>query len=136
MTATLESAVFMSKKYSDNNHSIANTTDLTLKQMYDLSTSLVSEQDEIYGVETTGWENHSRKYLSMIDDERVINLQRTKVCVFSSYVLCLNKILGNPPIKHCMGRQTGMFKNLIKVTEILSESMESRRNSSGIFSQD
>ena len=32
----------------------------------------------------------------MIGDERVINLQRTKVYVFSDSVLCLGKILENP----------------------------------------
>ena len=68
-----------------------NTTDLTLKQMFDISTKLVSEQDEISGMETIGWKNHSWKYLSLIGDERIINLQRTKVYVFSDSVLCLGK---------------------------------------------
>ena len=40
-------------------HYDVNTTDLTLKQMFDISTKLVSEQDEISGLETIGWENHS-----------------------------------------------------------------------------
>ena len=75
--------------------SIVNTTDLTLKQMFDISTKLVSEQDEISGLETIGWENHSWKYLSFIGDERVISLQRTKVYVFSDSVLCLGKIFEN-----------------------------------------
>ena len=73
--------------------------------MFDISTRLVSEQDDISGLETTGWENHSWKYLSLIGDERVINLQRTKVYVFSDYVLCLGKILENHPIERCMGKK-------------------------------
>ena len=96
MAVTMESAVFMGKNYQNNCHSISNTTDLTLKQMFDISTKLVSEQDEISGFETLGWENHSLKYLSLIGDERIINLQRTKVYVFSDSVLCLGKILQNP----------------------------------------
>ena len=65
--------------------------------MFDTSTRLVSEQNEISGLETiTGWENHSWKYLSLIGDERVINLQRTKVYVFSDSVLCFGKIFENP----------------------------------------
>ena len=96
MTVTMESAVFMGKNYLNNCQSIANTTDLTLKQMFDISTRLVSEQDEISGLETIGWETHSWKYLSLIGDERVINLQRTKVYVFSDFVLCLGKMLENP----------------------------------------
>ena len=95
MSVTMESAVFMGKNYSDNCQSIANTTDLTLKQMFDKSTRLVSEQDEISGLETIGWENYSWKYLSLIGDERVINLQRTEVYVFSDSVLCLGNILEN-----------------------------------------
>ena len=89
MTVTMESAVFMGKNYLNNCQSIANTTDLTLKQRFDISTRLVSEQDEISGLET----NHTWKYLSLIGDERVINLQRTKVYVFSDSVLCRGKIL-------------------------------------------
>ena len=85
MAATMESAVFMGKNYSDNCHSIKNTEDLTLKHMFDISTRLVSEQNEISGLETIGWENHSWKYLSLIGDERIINLQRTKVYVFLGF---------------------------------------------------
>ena len=47
MAVTMESAVFMGKNFRNNCHTIANTTDLTLKQMFDISTKLVSEQDEI-----------------------------------------------------------------------------------------
>ena len=75
MAVTMDSAVFMVKNFQDNQNSIANTTDLTLKQMFDISTRLVSEQDEISGLETIDSENHSWKYLSLIGDERVINLQ-------------------------------------------------------------
>ena len=95
MTVTMESAVSMGKNYLNSCQSIANTTDLTIKQMFDIYTRLVSEQDEISELETIGWENHSWKYLSLIGDERVINLQRTKVDVFSDSVLCLGKILEN-----------------------------------------
>ena len=91
MSVTLDSAVFMEKNYLD----ITNTKDLTLKQMFDISARLVSEQDEISGLETIGWENHSWKYTSLIGDERVINLQRTKIYVFSDSVLCLGKIFEN-----------------------------------------
>ena len=39
-------------------------------QMFDIFAKLVSEQDEISGLETIGWENHSWKYLSFVGDER------------------------------------------------------------------
>ena len=95
MSVTLESAVFKGKNYSDNWHSIKNTKDLTMKQMFDISAKLITEQDEIYGVKTIDWENSSWKYLSLIGDEQVTSLQRTKVYVFSDSVLCLGKIHEN-----------------------------------------
>ena len=66
MYSTLESSVFVEKNYSDNWHSIKNTKDVTLKQMFDISAKLVSGQDEIYGVKTIDWENSSWKYLFLI----------------------------------------------------------------------
>ena len=96
MSVTLESSVFMEKNYSDNWHSMKNRKDLTMKQMFDISAKLVSEQDEIYGVKTIDWENHSWKYLSLIGDEQVISLLHTKVYVFSDSVLCLGKMNESP----------------------------------------
>ena len=43
MTVTTEPAVLMGKNYLNNCQSVANTTDLTLKQMFDISTRLVFE---------------------------------------------------------------------------------------------
>ena len=51
MAVTMESAVFMGNNHQNNCHSIVNTTHLTLKQVFDISTKLVSEQDEISGLE-------------------------------------------------------------------------------------
>ena len=111
MTVTMESAVLMGKNYLNNCQSIVNTTDLTPKQMFDISTRLVSEQNGISGLETIGWENHSWKYLSLIGDERVINLQRTKVYVFSDFVLCLGKIFENPESNDAWEQRLGWLKS-------------------------
>ena len=92
MAVTMNSATFMRKNFQNSRNSIVNTTDLTLKEMFDISAKLVSEQEEISGLETIRWEKHSSKYLSLIGDETVINLQRAKVYVFSDSVLCLGKI--------------------------------------------
>ena len=104
-------ALFMGKNYLNNCQSIVTTTDLTLRQMFDISTRLVSEQNEISGLETIGWENHSWKYLSLIGDERVINLQRTKVYVFSDSVLCLGKIFELPQSNDAWEERLGRFKS-------------------------
>ena len=91
----------MGKNYSDNWHSIKNTKDLTMKQMFDISAKFVSEQGEIYGVKTIDWEHSSWKYLSLVGDEQVISLSDIEVNVFSDSVLCLGK---------CMGRQTDVVQ--------------------------
>ena len=114
MTVTMDSAVFMGKNYLNNCQSIANTTDLTLKQMFDISTRLVSEHDEISGLETIGWENHSWKHLSLIGEERITNLQRTKVYVFSDSVLCLGKIHENPQSNDAWEQRLGWIKSSSK----------------------
>ena len=65
MSVTMESTVFMVKNFRSKKIriSIVNTTDVTQKQMFDISSKLVAEQSEISGLETIGSENHSWKYL-------------------------------------------------------------------------
>ena len=87
MSSTLQASAFVVKNYSDNLHSIKNTEDLTRKQMLDISTTLVSEQDEICGMSTINWEDSSWQYLSLVGDEQVISLLHTKVYVFSDSAL-------------------------------------------------
>ena len=77
MVATLNAATFMGKNFMDNENSIKNSTDLTLKKMFDISEKLVSEQEEINNLDKIYWNNHSWKQLSLIGDETVINLQST-----------------------------------------------------------
>ena len=78
--------------------------------MCDIPARLVSEQDEISGVETIGWENLLWKYLSLNGDERVINLQRTTVYVFSDSVQCLGKIYENPQSNGAWEDRLGWLK--------------------------
>ena len=87
-----EHSIIWEKNFMDNENSIKNSTDLTLTTMFDISEKLVSEQEEINNVDKICWKNHSWKQLSLIGDETVINLQRTKVYVFSVSVLCLGRV--------------------------------------------
>ena len=107
MAATMNSATFMGKNFLDNQNSIKNFTDLTLKKMFDISEKLVSDQEEIINVDKIHWENHSWKQLSLIGDEFVINLQRAKVYVFSDSVLCLGKIHSHPESTEAWKKRIG-----------------------------
>ena len=111
MSSTLESSVFMGKNYSDNWQSIKNTKDPTMKHMFDISAKSVSEPHEIYGVNTINWEDSSWKYFSLIGDEHIICLQRTKAYVFSDSVLCLEKMNENTQTLHGNKGWSGLKKH-------------------------
>ena len=96
MATTLNAATFLGKNFSTIQSVVKNHEDLTLKQMFDVTAQLVNNQDEINGLDKISGEKYSWTRLSLIGDETVINLQRTKVYVFSDSVLCLGKVLQHP----------------------------------------
>ena len=59
MAATMNAVTFMGNNFLDNQNSIMNSTDLTLKKMFDISAKLVGEQEEIHNVDKIHWEKHS-----------------------------------------------------------------------------
>ena len=84
------------KKFSTIQNFIMNSRDLTLKHMFDITAKLVGNQEEINNLDNIHWGKNSWRQLSLIGDETVINLQRTKVYVFSDSMLCLGKIHQHP----------------------------------------
>ena len=96
MAATMNAATFMGKNFVDIQNFIMNSRDLTLKHMFDITAKLVGEQEEINNLDKIHWGKNSWRQLSLIGDETGINLQRTKVHVFSDSVLCLGRILQHP----------------------------------------
>ena len=79
MAATTNAATFMGKNFSTIQSAVKTCEGLTLKQMFDVTAQLVNNQDEINGLDKIQWEKYSWTRLSLIGDETVINLQRTKV---------------------------------------------------------
>ena len=96
MAATLNAATFMGKNFSTIQSVVKNSEDLTLKQMFDVAAQLVNNQEEIHGLDKIQWEKDSWTRLSLIGDDTVINLQSTKVYVFSDSVLCFGRVLQHP----------------------------------------
>ena len=96
MATTLNAATSMGKNFSTVQSVVKNHESLTLKQMFDVTAQLVNNQEEINGVDKILWDKNSWKRLSFIGVETVINLQRTKVYVFSDSVLCLGKVFQHP----------------------------------------
>ena len=96
MATTLNAATFMGKNFSTIQSVVKNYEDLTLKQMFDVTAQLVNHQDEINGLDKIQWGKYSWTRISLIGDETVLNLQSTKVYVFSDSVLCLGRVLQHP----------------------------------------
>ena len=55
MAATMNATKFMGKNFSTIQNFIMNSEDLTLKQMFDVTAKLVSDQDEINGLDNIHW---------------------------------------------------------------------------------
>ena len=102
--------------------------------MFDVTAQLVNNHEEIHGLDKIQWEKDFWKRLSLIGDETVINLQSTKVCVFSDSVLCLGRILQHPDSNEAWKTEL-QGSNPEEAAEIMMVSMESELNSSGTFSQ-
>ena len=96
MATTLNAATFMAKNFSTIQSVVKNHESLTLKQMFDVTAQLVSNQEEINCLDKILYGKNSWTRLSLTEDEVVINLQSTKVFVFSDSVLCLGKVLQHP----------------------------------------
>ena len=96
MATTLNAATFMGKNFSTIQSVVKNHESLTLKQMFDVTAQLVNNQEEINCLDKILYGKNSWTHLSLIHDEVVINLQSTKVFVFSDSVLCLGKVLQHP----------------------------------------
>ena len=95
MAITINAATLMGKNFSTIQSVAKNHESLTLQQMFDVTAQLVNNQEEINGLDIV-WGKNSWTRLSLIDDEIVVNLQRTKVYVFSDSVLCFGKVLQHP----------------------------------------
>ena len=111
MAVTMNAATFMGKNFLDNQNSIVNTSDLTLKKMFGISAKLVSEQDEIFKVDKIHWEKHSWKYLSLIGDETVINLQRAKSIRLLRFCVVSCKGPSTSEVQRSLERQDRMDHN-------------------------
>ena len=96
MVTTMNAAIFMGKNFSTIQSVVKNHESLTLKQMFDVTAQIVNNKEEINGLDKILYQKNSWTHLSLINDPVIINLQSTKVYVFSHSVLCLGKVLQHP----------------------------------------
>ena len=96
MATTLNVATFMGKNFSTMQNVVKNHESLKLKQMFDVTAQIVHNEEEISCLDRILYQKNSWTRLSLINDSVIINLQSTKVYVFSDSVLCLCKNLQHP----------------------------------------
>ena len=96
MATTLNAASFMGKNFSTIQSVVKNHESLTLKQMFDVTAQIVNNEEEINCLDKILYGKNCWTQLSLINDPVIINLQSTKVYVFSDSVLCLGKVLQHP----------------------------------------
>ena len=96
MATTLNAATFMGNNFSTIQSVVKNHESLTLKQMFDVTAQIVNNEEEISCLDKILYGKNSWTQLSLINDPVIINLQSTKVYVFSDSVLCLGKVLQHP----------------------------------------
>ena len=111
-----------------------NHESLTLKQMFDVTTQLVNNQEEINCLDKILYGKNSWTHLSLINDAVVNNLQSTKVYVFSDSVLCLGTVLQHPECNEAWKNRVQQYEPR-EATEKMMLLTESRLNSSGTFSR-
>ena len=61
--------------------------------MFDITAQTIHNDEEIYCLDKIEYQRNTWTQLSLINDPVIINLQSTKVYVFSDSVLCLGKVL-------------------------------------------
>ena len=85
---TQQAAVHPGDDYLDNLHSTNNHSQGTMKQLFDVTRKLISEQTEIQGISLIDWQEISRKRTTLLTD-RAVRLSTAKAHVFSDSVLCM-----------------------------------------------
>ena len=85
-----------------------------MKQMFDISEKLISEQsDEIFGVNTINWCDSAWKHLSLIGGEEVVSLSRAKGLPIFRFCVMPWKDEREPTIKYCLGGQVDVVQKFI-----------------------
>ena len=95
MSATLDAAVRLGKDYLENLRSTKNQAQRTIKQLFDVSQKLITDQTEIQGVSNIGWYTHSWQRTTLLSD-KAVQLLTAEVYVFSDSVLCLGRMHQHP----------------------------------------
>ena len=95
MSVTLQAAVHLGKDYTENLRSTKNQPLKSVKQLFQMAETLITDQTEITGLTTIDWKQPIWKETTLLTN-RAVQFATAKTYVFSDSVLCLGGISDDP----------------------------------------
>ena len=95
VSLTLQAAVHLGNDYFENFRSIQNQPKRSLKQLFNATEKLITDQKEITGIPVNGWQQLMWQRTTLLTD-RAIHFATAKTYVFSDSVLCMGGISSDP----------------------------------------
>ena len=95
MSVTLQAAVQLGTDYTENLRFSKNQPKKSLRQLFQVTQRLITDQTEITGLTTIDWQQRMWRETTLLTD-RVVQLATAKTYVFSDSVLCLGGISTEP----------------------------------------
>ena len=87
----VHAAVHLGQDYLENLHSTKNQTQRTIRQLFDVTKKLVTDQTEIQGVSKIDWHTHPWQRTTFLTD-KAVQLSTAKEYAFFNSVLCLGRM--------------------------------------------
>ena len=91
MSVTLQAAVHLGENYKENLRSTKNQPKKSLRQSFQVTQRLITDETEITGLTTIDWQHPMWRKTTLLTD-KAVQLATAKTYVFSDSVLCLGGI--------------------------------------------
>ena len=133
LSVTLQAAVHFGTSYTENLRSTKNQSKKSLRQSFQVTQKLITDQTEITGITTIDWRQLVWRETTQLTD-RAVQFATAKTYVFSGSVLCLGGI-STEPDKAWESQDLMVLVKHVALKNWIG-STRNRWNSSGQFPQD
>ena len=91
MSATLDAAVHLGQDSLEFLHSTKNQTQRTIRQLFDVSQKLITDQAEIQGISKIGWHTHPWQRTTFVDKQSSPVIDSKSVCTLRFSIVSFAK---------------------------------------------
>ena len=98
LSVTLQAAVHLGMDFTESLRSTKNQHRKSLRQLFQVTQKLITDQTEITGLATIDWQQPMWREMTLLTD-RAVQFATAKTYVFSDAVLCLEVSLQGVPSK-------------------------------------